>query len=105
MHLYNPVNSPKCRMPHATCLQEEPIYEIMGNLLELDLMIVPVSQVRPKDGSVTMNAWVDVALTKEEKQKQDIDAINAIDLSKYSSEALGKVKDDARENREKIMNN
>ncbi|GMI27175.1 hypothetical protein TeGR_g2617 [Tetraparma gracilis] len=69
-------------------VEDEPIREIVANLLELDLLLVPVSQIRPSDDCVTLRLQVQDIVTEEEKMKRDLELINSIDLSKYSPEKI-----------------
>ncbi|GMI05255.1 hypothetical protein TrRE_jg7605 [Triparma retinervis] len=69
-------------------VESEPIKEIIDNLLELDILLVPVSQIRPQDGSVTMQIWRPEFKTEEEVMKDAVEYINNIDLTKYSPEKL-----------------
>lgn len=84
-------------------LEEEPIAQIMGNLLEYDLLVVPISQVRPKDELVSINVYEEVVLTEKEQAKQDVEAINSINLEKYNSGALAEVNAEAKQNRNELF--
>ncbi len=80
----------KTLTPHLISedLEGEPIREIINDLLEHDILLVPVSQIRPKDGQVTMQPWIETIETEEEKRKRELEMINSIDLSKYSPEKI-----------------
>lgn len=69
-------------------LEEKPVKEVIDNLLELDILLVPVSQIRPQDSAVTMQVWIDEMKTEEEVMKESIAYINSIDLTKYSPEKV-----------------
>eukprot|EP00520_Triparma_pacifica_P016695 CAMPEP_0118648254 /NCGR_PEP_ID=MMETSP0785-20121206/9056_1 /TAXON_ID=91992 /ORGANISM="Bolidomonas pacifica, Strain CCMP 1866" /LENGTH=163 /DNA_ID=CAMNT_0006540431 /DNA_START=285 /DNA_END=772 /DNA_ORIENTATION=- len=69
-------------------VETEPIKEIVENLLELDILLVPISQIRPQDGVVTMQIWRPEFKTEQEVMKEAVEYINDIDLSKYSPEKL-----------------
>lgn len=84
-------------------VESEPIKEVVGNLLELDILLVPVSQIRPQDGSVTAQIWQDTFETEEEKMKRTVDHINEIDLTKYSLEKIQAANNPSREEEENAM--
>jgi hypothetical protein len=83
-------------------LEEEPIAEIMTNLLETDVLLVPVTQIRPEDERVTLDKFIKVEITEDEKRKRDLDLINSIDLSKYSPEKM-KANDEENEKLKKMQ--
>jgi len=72
----------------AEDLEEEPICEIVPNLLEIDLLLVPVTQIRPSDQRVTSDVEIEHIETADEKNEREMELINSIDLSKYSPEKI-----------------
>ena len=87
----------------ASGVESEPIKEVVGNLLELDILLVPVSQIRPQDGSVTSQIWQETFETEEEKMKRTVATINAIDLTKYSPDKIQAANNPNRTEEEEAM--
>mmetsp|Transcript_7944 Transcript_7944/g.16591 ORF Transcript_7944/g.16591 Transcript_7944/m.16591 type:complete len:215 (-) Transcript_7944:34-678(-) len=68
----------------------ERVRDVIPNLLEVDVILVPVSQIRQKDGACTAIAWREEFEMKEaEKMKKTVDYINSIDLEKYHAKGVG----------------
>ena len=68
----------------------ERVRDVIPNLLEVDVILVPVSQIRRKDGACTAIAWREEFEMKEaEKTKKTVDYINSIDLDKYQEKGAG----------------
>jgi hypothetical protein len=76
------------------------IMEIIPNLLDVDVIIVPLTQVRKEDDIVTNIRWAEVAaLAAAAKKKEEEAYIASIDLSKYDgktgSEGVGAIESGA----------
>ena len=74
-------------------VEEEPVCEVVANLLETDLVLVPVTQIRPQDGRVTLDKHVEPEvitdkMKEEMKAARDKNLIASIDLSRYSPEKI-----------------
>ena len=84
-------------------VESEPICTIVHNLNDIDLIIVPISQIRPQDQAVSLQQYIEVAVVEANKKKKELDYINSIDLSKYSPDKIAAANQRIRREEEDAM--